>query len=106
MSGLKRLIKRYHSFKEMRVKLCKVGGTVGTLALMKRAKDFFMRFLMDILGIMAIMIGAVLTYTSNAIVKAVFKADEPKTDKRSIILKFIGLVIVIAGVIILMDVIY
>lgn len=66
--------------------------------------DFFFGGSM-IAGIVIMAVGAALTYGSNAIVKAIFKAKEPKTDKRSIAIKFAGLAIVIVGMLVVMEII-
>ena len=56
-------------------------------------------------GIIILAAGAALTYGSNAITKAVFKAENPKADKRSIAIKFVGLAAVIVGMLAIMEII-
>lgn len=59
----------------------------------------------QIIGIVIMVLGALLTFLSNVIAKKVWKIENPKESLKALVLKFIGLGIAVLGMLFIMDVI-
>lgn len=52
------------------------------------------------IGLAILLVGAVVTFTSNLVTKKLFHKEKPKEAFQSLVIKFIGLGIAIAGMLI------